>query len=104
MKFLLCLALCFVAAQAGLIGVPSAVTYSASAPYTTYTAGIAPALYNAPLAYTSGYPSGYPSVYSSGLAAPAVYSSSGLGLVSSAYAAAPAVYSSPSVYSTLLKK
>ncbi|XP_055914357.1 cuticle protein 16.5-like [Eupeodes corollae] len=117
MKFFLCLALCFAAAQAGLVGVQNAFAYSSpystySAPYTTYSAAVAPApaLYNAPLAYSA-----YPSVYSAGLNAPTVYSTAGLGvaspLVRSAYAA-PTVYSAaPSVYSaapvlanTLLKK
>ncbi|XP_055843562.1 uncharacterized protein LOC129910270 [Episyrphus balteatus] len=101
MKFLVCLVLCFAAAaQAGLVGVQNAVAYSS--PYTTYSAGLAPALYNAPLAYTA-----YPSVYSAGYTAPTVYNTAGVNvaspLVASGYAA-PSVYSAPIVSSTFLKK
>ena len=106
----MCLALCFAAAQAGLVGVQNAVTYSAGVAvpsvYNAQLAYNAPLTYNAPLAYNAPLTySGYPSVYSAGLAAPSIYNNVGFAspLVRSAYAA-PTVYSSPIIANTLLKK
>ncbi|XP_017016988.1 cuticle protein 16.5-like [Drosophila kikkawai] len=119
MKFLICLALCIAAAQAGFIASP--LTTYAAAPYAATYAAAAPVAYTAPVttyaaaapAYST-YAAAAPAYSTYAAAAPAytasVYSAPAYTAPVTTYAAGPAytapisTYAAPAIVSPFLKK